>query len=77
MASGDLFDSTIGKNWSLNRGDEPFPDPFMDYASTVMPENIRDALRFCEFTFHVNSMIREAARRNYFLFHYRNRRTRR
>jgi len=41
----------------------------MDYASTVMPENIRDALRFCEFTFHVNSMIREAARRivSYFI----------
>lgn len=67
--SGDLFDSTIGKNWSLNRGEEPFPDPFMDYASTVMPENIRDALRFCEFTFHVNSMVREAARRivSYFI----------
>ena len=69
MSSGDMFDSTIGKNWSLNRGEEPFPDPFMDYASTVMPENIRDALRFCEFTFHANSMIREAARRiiSYFI----------
>jgi hypothetical protein len=44
MPSGDLFDSSIGKNWSLNRGEEPFPDPFMDYASTVMPENIRDAV---------------------------------
>jgi hypothetical protein len=67
--AGDLFDSTIGKNWSLNRGDEPFPDPFMDYASTVMPENIRDALRFCEFIFHTNSMVREAARRiiSYFI----------
>ena len=69
MAAGDLFDSTIGKNWSLNKGEEPFPDPFMDYASTVMPENIRDALRFCEFIFHTNSMIREAARRviSYFI----------
>jgi len=41
----------------------------MDYASTVMPENIRDALRFCEFIFHTNSMVREAARRiiSYFI----------
>ena len=69
MSSGDMFESSVGKNWSLNSGGEPFPDPFMDYASTVMPENIRDALRYCEFTFHANSMIREAARRiiSYFI----------
>jgi hypothetical protein len=63
MSSSDLFDSGVGKGWSLNNKDEPFPDPFMDYASTVMPENIRDALRFCEFIFNTNSMVREAARR--------------
>ena len=66
----DYSEGALGRGWALNsRGDEPFPDPFMDYASTVMPENIRDALRYCEFIFHSNSMIREAARRvlSYFI----------
>jgi len=66
----DYSEGALGRGWSLNsRGDEPFPDPFMDYASTVMPENIRDALRYCEFIFNSNSMIREAARRviSYFI----------
>lgn len=65
-----LFDSNIGSSWGLNKaGANPFPDPFCDYASTVMPENMRDALRFCEFIFHSNSMVREAARRvlSYFI----------
>ena len=66
----DFNDGNVGKGWSLNNpGSEPFPDPFMDYASTVMPENIRDALRYCEFIFNSNSMIRESARRilSYFI----------
>lgn len=66
----DYSEGALGRGWSLNgRGEEPFPDPFMDYASTVMPENIRDALRYCEFIFNSNSMIREAARRviSYFI----------
>jgi len=66
----DYSEGALGRGWALNsRGDEPFPDPFMDYASTVMPENIRDALRYCEFIFNSNSMIREAARRvlSYFI----------
>jgi hypothetical protein len=66
----DFNDGTVGKGWSLNNpGSEPFPDPFMDYASTVMPENIRDALKYCEFIFNSNSMIRESARRvlSYFI----------
>jgi len=66
----DYSEGALGRGWALNgRGDEPFPDPFMDYASTVMPENIRDGLRYCEFIFHSNSMIREAARRvlSYFI----------
>ena len=66
----DYSEGALGSGWALNsRGDEPFPDPFMDYASTVMPENIRDALRYCEFIFNSNSMIREAARRvlSYFI----------
>jgi len=65
-----LFESNVGQTWGLNRpGANPFPDPFCDYASTVMPENIRDALRYCEFIFHSNSMVREAARRvlSYFI----------
>ena len=66
----DFSEGALGKGWALNgKGDEPFPDPFMDYASTVMPENIRDALRYCEFIFNSNSMVREAARRvlSYFI----------
>lgn len=65
-----LFETGIGTNWGMNRpGGNHFPDPFCDYASTVMPSNIRDALRFCEFVFHTNSMVREAARRvlSYFI----------
>ena len=57
----DYSEGALGRGWALNsRGDEPFPDPFMDYASTVMPENIRDALRYCEFIFHSNSKIGRA-----------------
>lgn len=65
-----LFDNSTGTSWGMNRaGRHQFPDPFCDYASTVMPANIRDALKYCEFVFNSNPMIREAARRvlSYFI----------
>jgi hypothetical protein len=45
------------------RGSEFFPDPFADYASTVMPESIPSMLRWCEFVYMRNGIYREALRR--------------
>jgi hypothetical protein len=45
------------------RGAEFFPDPFADYASTVMPENMYSILRWCEFVWMRNGIYREASRR--------------
>jgi len=48
---------------------EGFPDPFCDVASMAMPENIQDALRWCEFLLVKNGPYREAIRRiiSYFI----------
>jgi hypothetical protein len=50
------------------RHSDAFPDPYADYASTVMPEAIPNILRWCEFIFTRNGVYREAIRRtvNYF-----------
>jgi hypothetical protein len=51
------------------RGAEHFPDPFCDMASTVMPEDPRDILLWCEFIFSKMGIYREAMRRivSYFI----------
>lgn len=37
----------LGNSWLPNRGEDYFPDPFADYASTVMPSNMEDAHKWC------------------------------
>ena len=39
---------------------EGFPDPFCDYASLVMPDTIRDALRWCEYIMCAQPVYRQA-----------------
>lgn len=40
-----------------------FPDPFLDMASVVMPNNIRDVIDLCEFVWLKNGTYRRAASR--------------
>lgn len=57
---------SIGRGLSASgssRHSEQFPDPFCDIASLSMPENIQDALRWCEFLLVKNGPYREAIRR--------------
>jgi hypothetical protein len=63
---------TVGKGLAASgrgRASEHFPDPFCDIASLAMPENIQDALRWCEFLLVKNGPYREAIRRiiSYFI----------
>ena len=46
-----------------------FPDPYCDMASTVMPKDIREAMRWCQFIVSVNGTYRSAIQRiiSYFL----------
>jgi len=39
---------------------EPFPDPFMDYASTAMPSSLQSAMRWCEYIMLANGVYRSA-----------------
>ncbi len=57
-----------GWNNSL-RGGEHFPDPFMDMASTAMPDQHKNVLDWCEFIFMSNGTYRMAMERiiSYFL----------
>ncbi len=61
--------STLSKNWSPNRGEDHFPDPFADYASTVMPANMYEAHRWCEFIMSTNGVYKTAVKRvlSYFI----------
>ena len=63
MAHNQLFSNGQG------RGSEGFPDPFSDIASLSMPDNMRDALRWCEYIFMSNGMYRQACDRivSYFI----------
>lgn len=45
-----------------------FSDPFNDYASRVIPTNIRMAMRFCQGLFYYNPLVRETARRTLSVF---------
>jgi hypothetical protein len=45
------------------RNAEFFPDPFADYASTVMSDSMYNMLRWCEFIWMRNGIYREALRR--------------
>jgi hypothetical protein len=47
---------------SLRSGDQ-FPDPFMDMASTAMPESIQDALKWAEFIWMSHGIYRQAMNR--------------
>lgn len=63
---------TIGRGLAASgssRHSEGFPDPFCDVASLAMPENIQDALRWCEFILVKNGPYREALNRviSYFI----------
>ncbi len=51
------------------KADERFPDPFMDMASTAMPDTIEDALRWCEYIMLANGTYRQAIGRviSYFI----------
>ena len=53
----------------INRNSHAFPDPFLDYASTQMPRDIYDVLRWCEFMWLNNGTYRMASKRvvRYFL----------
>jgi len=56
--------------WSSRlRGSEHFPSPFLDMASLAMPEDIRTALKWCEYIFQANGTYRQAMERviSYFL----------
>src|SRR5574343_292102 len=55
--------SPAGVGWGNSLKSEPFPDPFMDYASLAMPETIQHALRWVEFLALSNGVYREATRR--------------
>ncbi len=55
--------SLVGAGWGGSPLAEPFPDPYMDHASTIMPESMPHALRWCEFVFMNQGTYREAARR--------------
>ena len=52
-----------------NRFVSSFPDPFFDYASTQMPRNLYDVLRWCEYIWITNGTYRMATQRvvRYFL----------
>ncbi len=53
----------LGNSWLANQGREHFPDPFCDYASTVMPETIDEAHRWCEYLMNNNGVYRTAIKR--------------
>jgi cell division septum initiation protein DivIVA len=59
----------LGDTWLPNRGRDHFPDPFCDYASTVMPTNMYDAHRWCEYIMNNNGVYKEAVKRvlSYFI----------
>ena len=48
---------------------EPFPDPFWDYASQVMPASVRQAIRWCQHVVTSNNTYGQALRRvaSYFI----------
>ncbi len=50
----------LGNDWALNRQSEPFPNPFADYASTVMPETIREAHAWAQYIFESNGVYAAA-----------------
>lgn len=51
------------ESWSPTATGNGYPDPFNDYASRVVPTNIRQAHRFCQGLFYYNPLVRETARR--------------
>lgn len=65
MRGNDPFGSWSG---SL-RGSEHFPSPFLDMASLAMPENVSNAMEWCQYIYYSNSTYRAAMERivSYFL----------
>lgn len=57
------------QSWVLNRKHDHHPDPFTDYASTVMPENILDHHRWAEFIMSKHGVYKSAIKRviSYFI----------
>lgn len=55
--------------WSANSVEIPFPDPFADMASSLMPETMTSALHLCQRIFMSNGTYRQAVDRilSYFI----------
>lgn len=65
-----MSDTYRNSSWNSSlRGGEHFPDPFMDAASTAMPRDHRNVLRWAEFIWSSNGTYRSAMERvlSYFL----------
>lgn len=60
---------TAARAGGFNTQREPFPDPFWDYASQVMPSSIRQAIRWCQHVVTSNNTYGQALRRvaSYFI----------
>jgi hypothetical protein len=58
-----------GFNWRPDTGTEYFPDPFCDYASTVMPKTMMEAHQWCEYIMGNNGVYKSAIKRvlSYFI----------
>ncbi len=69
FGSGNTLGAGGAAGWGNGITSDPFPDPFMDYASLNMPETMQLALRWCEFIFLCQGTYREATRRllSYFI----------
>lgn len=59
----------LGRSANSYRGADAFPSPFLDMASTAMPDNLWTALEWSEFIFMSHSMYRMGVERliSYFL----------
>lgn len=55
-----IFPQGLGLSWLPNRAEEPFPDPFADYASTVMPDGINEAHRWSMYIASANGLYASA-----------------
>jgi len=58
-----LSNFTQSTTMTSQRGVQPFPDPFADYASLAMPATFTHALKFCEYILLNNGVYRSAIER--------------
>ena len=60
------YSSTQGQSGGYSSGlksHQHFPSPWLDMASTALPDNNRNALQWCEFVFQSNGTYRQAMER--------------